>query len=84
MLGAKIKVPTIGGPVELTVPKGSNAGTMLRLRERGVRNRKSGQRGHQFIALKVRLPEEEEPELAAFLENWQPKVQQDPRKEMLS
>jgi len=84
MLGAKIKVPTIGGPVELTVPKGSNAGTMLRLRERGVRNRKSGQRGHQFITLKVRLPEEEEPELAAFLENWQPKVQQDPRKEMLS
>ena len=84
MLGAKIKVPTIGGPVELTVPKGSNTGTALRLRERGVRNRKSGQRGHQFITLKVRLPEEEEPELAAFLENWQPKVQQDPRKEMLS
>jgi DnaJ-class molecular chaperone len=53
------------------------------LRDRGIRNRKSGQRGHQLITLKVVLPEAEEPELAAFLETWQPKAQQDPHKEML-
>ena len=29
------------------------------------------------------LPVVEEPELVAFLETWQPKTQQDPRKEML-
>jgi DnaJ-class molecular chaperone len=83
-LGGRIDVPTVGGPVVVTVPKGSNTGTTLRLRERGVRNRKSGQRGHQLITLKVVLPAAEEPELAAFLETWQPKGQQDPRKEMLS
>jgi DnaJ-class molecular chaperone len=82
-LGARIEVPTLGGPVTLTVPKGSNTGTTLRLRDRGVRNRKSGQRGHQLTTLKVVLPEAEEPELAAFLEGWQPKAHQDPRKEML-
>ncbi|MGC1743558.1 MAG: DnaJ C-terminal domain-containing protein [Pseudolabrys sp.] len=49
-----------------------------------VRNRKSGQRGHQLITLNVVLPAAEEPELVAFLESWQPKIQQDPRKEMLS
>jgi DnaJ-class molecular chaperone len=83
VLGARLEVPTIGGPVTVTVPKGSNSGTTLRLRERGIRNRKSGQRGHQLITLKVVLPTAEEPELVAFLESWQPKIQQDPRKEML-
>ena len=71
-LGARIEAPTISGPVTVTVPKGSNAGKTLRLRDRGVRNRKTGQRGHQLITLKVVLPPAEEPELAAFLETWQP------------
>jgi len=84
MLGARIEVPTIGGPVAVTVPKGSNSGTKLRLRDRGIRNRKSGQRGHQMINLKVVLPVAEEPELNALLETWQPKTQQNPRQEMLS
>lgn len=82
-LGARIEVPTIGGPVIVTVPKGSNTGTTLRLRDRGIRNHKTGQHGHQLITLKVLLPEVEEPELVAFLDAWQPKAQQDPRKEML-
>jgi DnaJ-class molecular chaperone len=83
VLGARIEVPTICGPVTVTIPKGSNSGTTLRLRDRGIRNRKSGQRGHQMINLKVILPAAEETELVAFLETWQPKTQQAPRKEML-
>ena len=83
VLGERIEVPTIGGPVTVTVPRGSNTGTTLRLRDRGIRNRKSGLRGHQMINLKVVLPAVEEPELVAFLETWQPTTQQDLRKEML-
>jgi DnaJ-class molecular chaperone len=84
VLGGRIEVPTIGQPVTVTVPKGSNTGTTLRLRERGIRNRKTGQRGHQLITLKVVLPSAEEPDLVAFLEAWRPKVEQNPRKEMLT
>ena len=84
VLGAQIEVPTISGPVKLTVPKGSNTGTTLRLRDKGVRNRRSGQHGHQLVTLEVVLPVAEEPELTAFLETWQPKSKQDPRKEMLT
>lgn len=83
-LGGRIEVPTIGQPVAVTVPKGSNTGTTLRLRERGIRNRKTGQRGHQLINLKVVLPTAEEPELVEFLETWRPKHEQDPRTEMLT
>jgi DnaJ-class molecular chaperone len=82
VLGARIQVPTIRGPVTVTVPKGSNAGTTLRLKERGIRARKNGHHGHQLITLKVVLPDAEEPELTGFLESWTPKVVQDPRKEM--
>ena len=83
VLGAKIQVPTVKGPVTLTVPKGSNAGDTLRLRGRGARNLKSGTPGHQIVTLRVVLPEGEEPELASFLEDWTPAHDADPRKEML-
>jgi DnaJ-class molecular chaperone len=82
VLGGRIEVPTIAQPVTVMVPKGSNSGTTLRLRERGIRNRKTGQRGHQLITLKVVLPTAEEPELVEFLEAWRPRDQRDPRKEM--
>lgn len=83
ILGARINVPTISGPVAMAIPKGANTGQTLRLRDKGVVNRKTGRRGHQLITLKVVLPAGEEPELAAFLETWQPKTPDEPRKEML-
>ena len=84
VLGAKIEVPTLSGPVSLTIPKGSNTDAKLRLKDRGIRNAKTGQRGHLYVTLKVVLPEGEEPELTEFLGSWQPRHAQNPRKEMLS
>lgn len=83
VLGGSIEVPTISGPVKMTIPKGSNTGRTLRLRDKGIRNRKTSERGHQLVVLKVVLPDGEEPELAAFLETWQPRSSYLPRKEML-
>jgi DnaJ-class molecular chaperone len=83
-LGGRIEVPTISGSVTMTIPKGSNTGTTLRLRDKGIRNRKTGQHGHQLVTIKVVLPVGEEPELTAFLETWQPRNSDDPRKEMQS
>jgi DnaJ-class molecular chaperone len=68
----------------MTIPKGANSGKTLRLRDKGIRSRKTGQRGHQLVTLKVVLPAAEEPELTAFLEAWQPRNPDDPRKEMMS
>lgn len=84
VLGAKIQIPTLTGPVSLTVAKGANTGTKMRLKDRGIRNRKTGQKGHLYVTLKVVLPDHEEPELAEFLQNWTPRTAQNPRKEMLS
>jgi len=84
VLGAKIEVPTLTGHVTVTVPKGSNTGAKMRLKDRGIKNPKTGKKGHLYITLKVVLPDDEEPELAAFLEGWKPRHAQNPRKEILS
>jgi len=55
--GARIAVPTIDGPVSVTVPKGSNAGTRLRLRGKGAIDPKSGSRGDQHLTLRIVLPD---------------------------
>ncbi len=82
VLGGKVAVPTIDGPVTLTIPRGSNTGTTLRLRGRGIKDAKSGQRGDQYVHLKVVLPKEPDPELEAFLESWSAQHPYDPRAEL--
>lgn len=79
VLGAKIEVPTIDGKVAVSVPPGSNTGTTLRLRGKGLVNRRTAQRGDQMVRLKLVLPEPMDPELKRFVEKWQPKYPVDPR-----
>lgn len=54
-LGAKVMVPTLEGPVEMTIPPGTQAGQRLRLRGRGL-NRRGGGRGDQYAKLKIVNP----------------------------
>lgn len=82
VLGGKIEVPTIEGAVAMTIPGGSNTGTTLRLKNKGVLDRKSGERGHEYVTLKVVLPEEADPALTAFVEGWQPSDNYQPRRKM--
>jgi len=79
VLGATLTVPTVDGKVSIKVPPGSNTGTTLRLKGRGILDRKSGQRGDQYVTLKVVLPERPDPELAEFLERWSATHGYDPR-----
>jgi DnaJ-class molecular chaperone len=65
ILGASVPVPTIDGPVRLTVPTGSNSGRTLRLRGRGI-VQPDGRRGDQYVRLLVVLPEAPDSELEAW------------------
>jgi curved DNA-binding protein len=55
-LGASLSVPTLGGPVELKIPPGSEAGRKLRLRGRGLPNSGSAPAGDQIVELEVLAP----------------------------
>jgi DnaJ-class molecular chaperone len=81
-LGGKVKVPTVGGPVMLNVPAGSNTGTSLRLKGRGLLDRKTKQRGDQYVKLKVVLPDKPDDRLKEFLASWEGGKTYDPRAAM--
>jgi len=69
VLGAKIEAPTPDGPVTLTVPKGSNSGSTLRLKGRGMPGARGG-RGDLLARLMVMLPEGKDADLERFAESW--------------
>lgn len=70
ILGATIRVPTVGGPVAVKVPPGSNTGSVLRLRGKGVMNQATKSPGDQYVKLKVVLPDPPDSELVEFMEKW--------------
>ena len=54
-LGAKVTVPTLDGPVEMTIPAGAQAGQRLRLPGQGL-SRRGGGRGDEYVKLKIVNP----------------------------
>ena len=55
-LGAEIRVPTLQGPVTMTVPPGSSSGTLLRLGGMGMPRLRGGGAGDEYVRLKVTVP----------------------------
>jgi DnaJ-class molecular chaperone len=82
VLGARVAVPTVTGPVTMTIPKGSDTGGQLRLRGKGIQ--RGNRPGDQIVTLKVVIGQSGDPELAAFLEKWAPQHSLDPRQGMHS
>jgi len=82
VLGEKIDVPTIKGPVSMTIPKGSNTGSTLRLKGRGILDPKSKQYGDQYVCLEVVLPDELDEKLSDFIKSWAPDHPYAPRSKM--
>jgi DnaJ-class molecular chaperone len=76
VLGGKVRVPTVDGPVMLSVPKGSSSGKVLRLKGKGF-TAKGGQRGDQLVTLMVDVADD--PDLARFLEAWPGRGKTNPR-----
>ncbi len=55
-LGAKIEVPTIDGRSLVRIPPGTNSGSTLRLREKGMPTARNGSRGDQYVEIQVIVP----------------------------
>jgi DnaJ-class molecular chaperone len=81
VLGAKLDVPTPTGAVRMTVPKGANTGSMLRLKGKGIA-RKDGSRGDEYVTLKIVLPQPPDAEIEEFARRWQAGKSHDPRRDL--
>jgi DnaJ-class molecular chaperone len=78
-LGASVPTPTLEGTVEIKIPKGSNSGSTLRLRGKGIPD-PQGIRGDQYVKLRVMLPDATEEPFNKFSEKWAKDHPYDPRK----
>ena len=67
ILGGAIEVSTPAGPVTLKVPEGANSGATLRLRNKGVQDRKAP--GHLYARLEVSIEDPKDPALRDWARN---------------
>ena len=56
VLGSEVTVPCIDGKVKLTIPEGTQSGTVFRLRNKGVKRLNRTDRGDQFVTVNVEVP----------------------------
>ena len=78
-LGAKIEVPTIDGKALLKVPPGVDSGKTLRLREKGVLNRRTNVRGDQYIEIRIVAPKVQDERTKEILRELARLNPEDPR-----
>jgi curved DNA-binding protein len=78
-LGATITTPTLGGPVELRIPAGSQSGSKMRLRGRGLPGQPPGD---QYVSLKVVMPPANSPAARALYEQMRRELPFDPRADL--
>ena len=79
VMGGKVDVPTVHGPVTVMVPQNANSGTRLRLKGKGIAATKREPAGDQYVTLKVVLPKTPDPELEDFVKAWSARKPYNPR-----
>ena len=68
VLGAKVRVPTLGSAVEFPIPKNTSSGRTFRLKGKGLP--KAGGTGDLFVTTRIILPDGNDAELEALMEKW--------------
>jgi len=83
-LGAKIEVPTIDGRTLLKIPQGTKNGQRFRLREKGVLNSRTNERGDQIVEVAIEAPDPRDERTRELLKEMSKLHPEDPRAEMWS
>src|ERR1700722_11633005 len=68
VLGGKVRVPTLGSAVELSIPKNTSSGRTFRLKGKGLP--KAGGAGDLFFTTRIMLPDGNDTELESLMQKW--------------
>ncbi|HEY9849723.1 MAG TPA: J domain-containing protein [Leptolyngbyaceae cyanobacterium] len=82
ILGGQIQVPTLDGPVKMTVPPGVKTGQRLRLANKGYPN-DEGERGDQLVEIQVVIPKDISPQERELYEKLREIETFNPRADLL-
>jgi DnaJ-class molecular chaperone len=80
VLGGKVRVPTLSGAVELSIPKNTSSGRTFRLKGKGLP--KSGGAGDLYATTRIILPDGNDAELEALMQKWRDQHPYNPRSDL--
>ncbi|MGJ4965005.1 DnaJ C-terminal domain-containing protein [Bradyrhizobium sp. HKCCYLRH3061] len=78
VLGAKVRAPTLGSAVELSIPKNTSSGRTFRLKGKGL-PKSDGSVGDLFVTTRIVLPDGNDAELEALMTKWRDRHPYNPR-----
>ena len=81
VLGGKVRVPTLGSAVELSVPKNTSSGRIFRLKGKGL-PKPAGSAGDMFVTTRIVLPDGNDAELEALMQKWREAHPYNPRSDL--
>ena len=81
VLGGKVRVPTLTGAVELSIPKNTSSGRTFRLKGKGL-PKATGAPGDLFVTTRIMLPDGNDSELEALMQKWRDGHPYNPRSDL--
>jgi len=69
-LGGVVEVPTITGKAKMKIPPGTQTGTVMRLKGKGVPSLRGGSRGDQHVKIFVETPKNLNSKQKALLKEY--------------
>jgi DnaJ-class molecular chaperone len=81
VLGGKVRVPTLGGAVELSIPKNTSSGRTFRLKGKGL-PKAGGTSGDLFVTTRIMLPDGNDADLEALMQKWRDGHPYNPRTDL--
>ncbi|MBV9286848.1 MAG: J domain-containing protein [Hyphomicrobiales bacterium] len=79
VLGGKVRVPTLGAEVEMSIAPGASGGRVLRLRGKGLPATAEHGAGDLLATVRIVLPSSPDAELAELMRRWRDRKPYDPR-----
>src|SRR3989440_3743401 len=81
VLGGKVRVPTLGNAVELSIPKNTSSGRNFRLKGKGL-PKANGGTGDLFVTTRIILPDGNDTELETLMQKWRDGRPYNPRSDL--
>jgi len=81
VLGSRVRVPTLGGAVDLSIPKNTSSGRTFRLKGKGL-PKPTGTSGDLFVTTRIMLPDGNDSELEALMQKWREGHPYNPRNDL--
>jgi DnaJ-class molecular chaperone len=82
VLGGKVRVPTLGSAVELSIPKNTSSGRTFRLKGKGLPKPTGGATGDLYVTTRIMLPDGNDAELEALMQKWRDGHPYNPRSDL--